>query len=153
MRSVSHSVHPIMNRDRISTMTSLILLSAAMIIWADIFNFSKTAHLPEWAKLLPSPINAPAYLTLLCLIPAAFASTSVQRAAQSVAASVFVAPLFAIDAYALNPIHQNTYLFANALFSYGWIVLFYCAVPAFLLLTTRVAAHYIKKHAVRLNHS
>ena len=137
-----------MNRDRISTLTSLALLSAAMVIWADIFNFSKTVYLPEWAKLLPSPINAPAYLTLLCLIPAALASTSVQHAAQNVAASVFVAPLFAIAAYALNPIHQNTYLIANALFSYGWIVLFHCAVPAFLLLAIRLAAHYIqaKKH-------
>lgn len=137
-----------MNRDRISTLTSLALLAAAMVIWADIFNFSKTVYLPEWTKRLLSPMNAPAYLTLLCLIPAAFVSTSVQRAVQSVAASVFIAPLFAIAAYALNPIHQNTYLLANALFSYGWIVLFHCAIPAFLLLALRVGAHRIqaKRH-------
>ncbi len=115
-----------------------------MVIWADIFNFSKTVYLPEWTKLLPSPINAPAYLTLLCLIPAALASTSVQRAAQGVAASVFVAPLFAVAAYALNPIHQNAYLFANALFSYGWIVLFHCVAPAFFLLAIRASTHYIR---------
>lgn len=137
-----------MNRDHISTLTSLALLSTVMVIWADLFNFSKTVRLPEWANLLPSPINVPAYLTLLCLIPAALASTSVQRTVQSVAASVFVAPLFAIAVYALNPIHQNPYLFANALFSYGWIVLFHCTAPAFLLLAVRAAAHYmqVKRH-------
>ncbi len=131
-----------MNRDHISILTSLALMSAAMVIWPDIFNFAKTVHLPEWAKALPSPINTPAYLTLLCLIPAAFTSTSVQRAVRCVATSVFVAPLFAIGAYALNPIHQNDYLIANALFSYLWIVLFHCAVPALLLLATRLAANY-----------
>jgi hypothetical protein len=134
-----------MNRDRISTLASLALLAAVMVGWADIFNFSKTVFLPEWAKLLPSPINTPAYLTLLCLIPAAFASTSIQRAVQSVAATVFIAPLFATATYALNPIHQDTYLLANVLFNYVWVVLFDCAVPALLLLAIGVVAHYTQK--------
>jgi hypothetical protein len=119
-----------------------------MVIWADIFNFSKNVRLPEWANLLPNPIHTPAYLTLLCLMPAALASTSAQGAIQSVAISIFVAPLFAIAAFALNPIHHNSHLFANALFNYGWIILFHCTVPAFLLLVVRAVAHHIqaKKH-------
>jgi len=133
-----------MNRDRISMLTSLALLSATMVIWADIFNFSKIVHLPGWAEHLPNPINAPAYMTLLCLVPAALVSTSVQRAALGVAASIFIAPLFAVAAYLLNPIHQNAYFFVNALFSYAWIVLFHCAVPSLLLLAIRASAHYIR---------
>ena len=124
-------------------LTSLVLLSSAMVIWADIFNFSKTVHLPEWAKVLPNPINAPAYLTLVCLLPAAFTSTSVERSVRNIAICIFAAPLFAVAAYALNPIHQNTYLIANVLFSYGWIVLFHCTVPALMLMAIRASAHYI----------
>ena len=133
-----------MNRDRLSMLASLALLSATMVIWADIFNFSKIVHPPEWAQYLHNPINAPTYLTLLCLVPVALVSTSVQRAALSVAASIFIAPLFAVAAYGLNPIHQNAYLFANALFSYAWIVLFHCVVPALFLLGIRASAHFVR---------
>ncbi|MDP3537502.1 MAG: hypothetical protein Q8S26_02230 [Azonexus sp.] len=133
-----------MNRDRLSTLTSLALLATAMLIWADIFNFSKTIYLPGWATLLPSPVNAPTYLTLLCLIPAALASTSITRAIRSISICIVVAPLFAVAIYALNPIHQNAYLFANALFSYVWIVLFHCAAPALLLLASRAAANHLR---------
>ena len=134
-----------MNRDRIFTLISLVLLSISMSVWAEIFNFSKIIYLPEWTKVFPHPINAPSYLVLVCLMPVAFVSTTVRLAVQGVAVSVFVAPLFAVLTAALNPTHQSVYLFANMLFNYWWIVLFHCTVPACLLLVTRVLVRFINE--------
>ena len=128
-----------MNRNRISTLASVALLSAVMVVWADLFYFSKEVHLPEWAKLLLSPISAPEYLTLLCLIPAAFFTTTTQRAVQSVIVSLFVAPLSTVALYALN--HENMYIVQNVLFTYGFIILWHCTVPAILLIGARAAYH------------
>ena len=141
------SISPLMNRNRISMVASLLLLSSVIVIWPDIFNFSKTVRLPDWTALLPSPIDAPAFLALLCLIPAALISTTLQGAIRGVAVSVVVAPLFAIATFALDPTHQNSFSVANAFFSYVWIVLFYCAIPSVLLLSVRATAHYLHTKA------
>lgn len=127
-----------MKRNRISMLASTALLSIFMLVWADLYCFSKEVTLPEWAKFVPSPIHIPEYLTLLSLIPAAFFTTTVLRAVQSVIISVFVAPLFAVASHALNSVYPDSYLLVvNLLGHYGFIVVWHCTVPVILLLGIR----------------
>jgi hypothetical protein len=137
-----------MNRNRIAFIASTFLLSAAILIWVELFTFSKVANLPEWAKVLPTPIMAPAYLAFVCLIPAAVVADSLKSACLAVTKSVQLSPLAAIAAYALNPAYHDRFLLANVLFNYVWIALFHCFLPALLLVCVRAVFHYLptRKH-------
>jgi hypothetical protein len=116
-----------------------------MVIWVDLFIFSKVVYLPAWANVLPAPILAPAFLAFVCLIPAAVVPDTLGGARWAVARSVLLSPLTAIAAYALNPANQDRFLPANAIFNYLWIVLFHCLVPALLLVIVRGVFHYSRK--------
>lgn len=130
------------NRNQLSMLASILLLSAAMVIWVDLFIFSKVIFLPDWADALPRPVDAPSFLAFLCLLPAALIASTIRYAVRGVVVSVVVAPLFAVATFALDPIHQNSFIVANVLFHYVWIILFHCAIPSMLLLSLRVTAHY-----------
>lgn len=134
-----------MTRNNIAFLTSTILLSAAMVIWVDLFTFSKVVYLPAWTRVLPIPIMVPAYIAFFCLIPATFLADTLASTRVAIAKSVLLSPLAAIAIYALNPSHQNRFLFANTLFNYVWIVLFHFLLPALLLVGTRSIFHYVFK--------
>ena len=135
-----------MNRNHTAFVASTLLLSAAMVIWVDLFTFSKVVYLPAWAKVLHTPIMAPAYLAFVCLIPAVFVASSLENARLAVIKSVLLSPVAAIAAYALNPAYQDRFLPMNVLFNYVWIVLFHCFLPALLLVGARAVFHYALKH-------
>jgi hypothetical protein len=59
-----------MRLNNFATYTSAALLATSIFIWRDLFFFSKTAHLPAWTAVLPSPINTPLYLAFFCLLAA-----------------------------------------------------------------------------------
>lgn len=139
---------PRMNRNRIAFFASLAALSAAMVIWGDLFRWSKVAYLPEWAKALPAPLMLPSYLTFVCLLPAAFGTDSLTSARAAVLKSVLLAPFAAVVAYALNPLHQDFSLIPNALFHYVWIVLFFCVLPAVFV----VFIHAVIEFALKRKH-
>jgi hypothetical protein len=134
---IQFSMSATMSRNRIAFFASLTTLSAAMVIWGDLFRWSKVAHLPAWAEVIPAPLMFPSYLALVCLLPAALGTDSVASARAAVLKSVLLAPFAAVIAFALNPLHQNTSLVFNALFHYVWIVLFFCALPAILVVFIR----------------
>ncbi len=135
-----------MNRNLFATISSSLVLSAAMVVWTDLFIFLKGVQLqlPAWTESLPNPIYAPTYLVLMCLMPAAFVPNTLANALVAILTSVLLSSLVAITAYALNPTYQGNYLLANMFFNYWWIILFHCAVPSLLLVATRIAAHYIR---------
>jgi hypothetical protein len=135
-----------MTRNNVAFLASTFLLSAAMVIWVDLFTFSKVVYLPAWTKVLPITIMAPSYIAFFCLIPATFIANNLASARVAVAKSVLLSPLAAIAIYAFNPSHQNRFLFANTLFNYVWIVLFYCLLPALLLVGARTVFHSVLKH-------
>jgi hypothetical protein len=134
-----------MNRNHIAFLTSTFLLSAVMVIWLDLFTFSKEIYLPAWANVLPIPIMVPAYFAFFCLTPAAFIANTPASARIAIAKSVLLSPLAAIAIYAFNPSHQNSFLLSNALYNYVWIVLFHCLLPALLLVGARTVFHYVLK--------
>ena len=134
-----------MNRNRIAFFTSLAALSAAMVIWGDLFRWSKVVYLPEWAKALPAPIMLPSYLAFFCLLPATLGTDSLTAARAAASKSILLAPLAAVIAFALNPLHQDASLLFNALFHYVWIILFFCALPAVLAVLIRVGIDFVLK--------
>jgi hypothetical protein len=141
-----------MTRNNIAFLASTFFLSVAMVIWVDLFTFSKVVYLPAWAKVLPIPIMVPAYIAFLCLIPATIIANTLASTRVAIAKSVLLSPLAAIAIYALNPSHQNRFLFANALFNYVWIVLFHFLLPALLLIGARTIFHFVLKGNHRRSH-
>ncbi|WP_459720193.1 hypothetical protein [Sideroxyarcus sp. TK5] len=133
------------SRNRIAYFISLAALSAAMVIWGDLFRWSKVIHLPEWANALPEPLMLPAYITFVCLLPAALGADNMVSARSAVLSTVLIAPVVAVATYALEPLHQNAELLFNALFHYVWIVLFFCVLPAILVILIRVLIEFVLK--------
>lgn len=138
-----------MRRDLITTSLSVALLAVSVLVWRDLYFFSKVVYLPTWTAGLPSPINAPAYVAALCLLPAAFISSTPGAAVRAVAWAVVVAPLPALGVYATSASSFGVNLVLNTVFNYGWIVGFNCLVPALVLLGLRVAASAIKERIDR----
>jgi len=131
------------NRNQLALGISIVALSVAMVVWVELFTFSKVVHLPQWADALPWPIFAPSFLVLFCLIPAAFGTDTFKSAYKAIIFSLLVCPLAAVVAYALNPLNQTRFLPANALFNYFWVIGFHCLIPALLVLVTRAIFDFI----------
>jgi hypothetical protein len=134
-----------MRRDPITTCFSAVLLATSILVWRDLYFFSKVVYLPTWTANLPSPINTPAYLAVLCLLPAAFISSTRGAAIRAVIWAVLVAPLPALGVYATSTSSSGINLVLNTVFNYGWVIGFNCLVPALVLLGLRVAASSIKE--------
>jgi len=139
-----------MYRNRLAFLGSLIALSAATVIWGDLFRWSKVVYIPKWAEILPAPIYLPAYLAFVCLLPAAFATDSSEIARASVLKCVLLAPVASIAAFALSALHPPpfisvSHLIINTLFHYIWIVLFFCALPAFFVVLIRTLSSMLAK--------
>lgn len=136
---------PNLNRNQLALSASIVALSVAMVVWVDLFTFSKVVHLPQWADALPWPIFTPSFLALVCLVPAAFGTDAFASACKAVIFSLMVSPLAAVVACALNPFYQDRFLPANAVFNYFWVIGFHCLIPAVLLLAVRAILYFTRK--------
>lgn len=116
--------------NHLSLATSIILLAFAMVVWPNLFLWSKVVHLPAWAEHLPAPVFTGAYISFVCLIPAALWAETYSSATRALLSSVIVTPVFAVATYALSPENQDQYLLFNVVFHYVWVVLFSMLVPA-----------------------
>ena len=135
-----------MHRDAITTAISALLLCGAMLLWQDLFLFSKVVHLPSWTDHLPRPINTAAYLAFVCLMPVALATTTLVRAVCAQTLVLVVAPLPAVALYAASrEPGSNFELLANTSFQYLWMVGFHCLVPAVILLAVRFVARTVRR--------
>ena len=134
------------SRDHLALALSMLLLATAMVAWPELFLWSKVVHLPRWAELLPSPILAGAYVSFLCLLPAAFLTGSFAGAKRALLLVAAITPATAVATYALNPIHHNKYLLFNVAFHYVWAILFCLLLPSLILLTIRKLVSYRGQH-------
>lgn len=134
-----------LNRNQLALGISIVALTVVMIVWVDLFTFSKAVHLPQWADALPWPIFAPSFLVFFSLIPAAFGTDTFANAYKAIIFSLLVCPLAAVVAYALNPLYQTRFLPANALFNYFWVIGFHCLVPAMVLLAVRAIVYFTRQ--------
>lgn len=132
-----------MRRDLIAICSSVVLLAVSVLVWRDLYFFSKTVHLPAWTASLPDPIHTPAYLAVVCLLPAAFISSTLRSAARALAIAVLVAPLPALGVYVISK-PAGADLLMNTVGNYGFIICYHCFLPASGLLALRVAANSVK---------
>jgi len=136
-----------LNLQSVGFVISLLMLSLAIVIWSDLFLFSKIVHLPEWAEILPNPIDAPKYITFLCLIPVVFAAKNLVNATASTSKVIFLASLAALPGYALNTTVLDMRLLFNLAFHYFWIIGFHCLLPALVLLGLRAVLQWLTLHS------
>jgi hypothetical protein len=133
---------------RASIFASLAMLGSAMLYWADLFLFSKTVQLPEWTKFLPSPIDAPMYITFVCLIPVFLFSKTLSTAAASASKVILLAPILVLITYAFRTNNVEHLLF-NVGFNYLWVIGFNCLLPVLVLLGIRAIGDFLIKHFKR----
>ena len=135
-----------LSRNQLPILLSVTSLAIAMAVWPELFLWSKVVHLPRWAEFLPTPIFSGAYVSLLCLLPAAFLTESFAGAKRALLFTVAITPAAAVATYALNPIHLNKYLPFNAVFHYLWVILFCLLPPAVILGAIRKFASLRELH-------
>ncbi len=133
-----------MRRHHLAIVSSAALLSVSIFVWRDLFFFSKIVHLPTWTAMLPSPVNTPAYIAFVCLVPAAFIPSTPSGAARALAWAVVFAPLPALIVYITRTMTSDPGSWLNAAFNYAWVVGFHCFLPALGLLAFRALAAVIK---------
>lgn len=136
----------VISRNQLALALSVIPLAIAMFVWPELFLWSKVVHLPRWAEFLPTPIFAGAYVSLLCLLPAAFLTESFAGAKRALLLAVAITPVAAVSTYALDPIHLNKYLPFNVVFHYFWAILFCLLFPALILGTIRKLVSFRGQH-------
>lgn len=134
------------SRNHLALALSAIPLAIAMLAWPELFLWSKVVHLPSWTELLPMPLFAGAYISFLCLLPAAFFTESFAGAKRALLMAVIITPVAAVATYAFNPIHHNKYLPFNVVFHYVWVILFCLLLPAVILGTIRKLASFRGQH-------
>ena len=128
------------NKHKEGFLVSYLLLSAVIAIWSDLFLFSKNVYLPNWTKLLPSPIDTPRYMAFLCLLPVVITAQTFLEATKSAGKVVLMAPLLGIAVWAIKTSREIQapgeipFLFINMPYHYVWVVLWQLLLPLALLL-------------------
>lgn len=118
----------------VSFVISLLSLSFAMACWPNLFLFAKSVHLPAWAESLSSPINAPKYVTFLCLIPLAFSQSKLFNTGIRLSKIILLASIVPVVFYILETSSQDIRLIYNVIFQYFWVIGWNCTLPALALL-------------------
>lgn len=120
---------------------SLALLSLAMVVWSDLYLFAKTVQLPDWADLLPSPIDAPKYIAFLCLIPAILFSSTLADAATNISKIILIASIFPVLIFIFKTNSHGIVLIYDMIFQYLWVIGWNCLLPALILLALRLICY------------
>jgi len=53
------------NTQKTLVLLSFLMLAGAMLLWPELYVFSKIMTIPDWANCLPSSVNTGAYLATL----------------------------------------------------------------------------------------
>lgn len=115
-------------RYRLGLYGSIVLLSVVVLVWRDLFIFSKVFRLPDWAASLPTPMHAPAYLVGLSLLPAILLPSGLTHSVKASCISAALGPIPGLIPSGMG---------INFAMNYLWIVVFHFAVPLAILITFR----------------
>lgn len=129
---------------------SLLFLSGAMVFWSDLYLFTKTVRLPEWAESLPNPINAPKYIAFLCLIPAILFANTFTNAFTQISKIILIASIFPVLIFIFKINSRSMeliYIIYNVIFQYLWVIGWNCLLPAVVLLGVHTIWQFL---AIRL---
>jgi cytochrome c biogenesis factor len=118
--------------------TAIALLAAMVVVWPELFVFQKFIILPEWAKRLPSPVDAGVYLATPALALVAWGPRDFMKAFVSTLTVALAAAGVAATAYAFQK-PWDDWLVMNAAFSFVWVFVARLLPPALALLALRWA--------------
>ncbi len=131
-----------MQRNRIAFFASLIMLSFVMIIWRDMFLFTKSAPVPKWSYFLPYPFILTSDIVFVCLLPVAFFPKSFRFKYASVLICVLLSPLIPVVTW-MTTISYHPLV--NGIYNYLFIILFHCFFPVFFIVLIRTIVDCIHK--------
>lgn len=123
-----------MKRNTTGFLLSLAALSIAVLVFGDIYLFSKVSIRPGWAGFLPHWLGVSDFIGLCCLAPAALLPERLRSVAAALAKCVALAPLPVLIMYSND--HAHSGLWMNLLFNYGWVGL-QCLIPAAMWFVVR----------------
>jgi hypothetical protein len=135
------------DRTQVAVTLSVLILAMAILMWPDIFLFSRVYNRPSWfwLKWVPSLYTASDCIGLLGLIPAAILPPTLHLAGRALTTATFVVPVTAVLVFVGNNRASSSalQLISNALFNYAWVLGTTCLIPALLLFTLRAAASFL----------
>lgn len=132
-----------MNRTIILILSSFLVL-AVSFRWADLFLFSKSVKLPDWASGLDNPLCASQILVFMCLLPVSFLFPTPKKASFALLkASIVGATGPLIFFCSNNHLNDPNTILVNAGMQYIWILLGSYAVPVVILSLSRLAINYL----------
>ena len=114
------------------------MLAGAMLLWPELYVFSKIMTIPDWANYLPSPVNTGAYLATLSLLPVAWGLARFRQAVKATLLVVLVAPVLPIITHVLTT-GPTDYSGQIVLFNYVFVLCISVAAPTLVLLVLRWA--------------
>ena len=123
-------------RNKIAIGISVASMVTVLLVWPELYLWSKVMRLPEWSKELPLPLFTGMYMSAVCLLPAAFMTNSVVSSRRGLMVVLLVAPIPALVMYSLDH-GVNQFLLFNVVFQYIWIIMFGMLIPALTLGSVR----------------
>jgi hypothetical protein len=127
-------------RDLAACATSITLLAGAILAWTDMFVFSKVLHAPSWALNPLPPFTMPGWIALVCLVPAAFATSRPLTATAGTALAAVFAPLLAL---LVRAVADPAFSSGDVLGNWMWIVAWHATLPASALVIARVMGSWV----------
>ena len=97
-------------------LVSFLSLTTSIVIWPELFLFSKVVHLPKWATYLPCFFMGAHLLTLICLLPLLFLSKPIKSLLIIIFIVLTVSSILGVN-LALYLAH-GTYTINNYIYNY-----------------------------------
>jgi hypothetical protein len=133
-------------RDRVAFWTSLVMLSVAMSIFWEMFQFAKsTEHWPRWSLIFPFPFIFTWDVVFVCLLPAALIPERFRTAFVFVFGCVLISALIPAFMVALTTSYSPL---VNFMENYFFVTIFHCCYPVFIVLIIRVIVRGIYRRIV-----
>ncbi len=127
-----------LDRQYIGFIVSLIAMNIVVLLFRDMFLFSKGGHhLPSWIKDLPHYLMPP-WIFVWCLIPAALIPKITPKSMILFSTVIVIAPLSAVIPYFIKLfLAEGDFVSAlvNSAFNWFFVIAFYLSIPVMVLIT------------------
>ena len=134
-----------MQRATFAAATSTMLLAGAIVLWPELFLFTKTLYAPAWARALPSVFLATPLLAVVCLSPVAVASPHPLSAIRWMLIPLLLAPLTGVVVYVATTSTRGAEFWGLAVTNYFYILVLHLLLPAIAVCFSCYLARTIKR--------
>ena len=112
-------------------LVSFLSLTTSIVIWPELFLFSKVVHLPKWATYLPYFFMGAHLLTFICLLPLLFLSKPIKSLLIIIFIVLTLSSIFGIN-LALYLGH-GTYTINNYISQTAWLFTVIFLLPSLVI--------------------